>query len=75
MLNDLMDRGVIHTATVSKSVAPHRRFFASLITGAGVTISTGEGQTTEDALQDAVDRLGRAPTPTTQPSMPTFTRG
>lgn len=57
-IDDLIDRGVIHTVFVGKSVTVKKRF-ATLRTGAGETVSTGQGNTTTEALQDALARVGQ----------------
>lgn len=56
-LDDLIEKGVIHSVFVGRSVTASPRF-ATLRTGAGDTVSTGKGRTCADALQDALNKVG-----------------
>lgn len=74
-IEDLLERKSIHSVFVGRSAVPRFKRFATLVAGSGETVARGEGNTAQEALQDAVDRLRGRPAPATQPSMPSFTRG
>jgi len=57
-IDDLIERGVIHSVYVGKSVTRQARF-ATLRKGAGETVSEGKGQTAEEALRKAIDGVGK----------------
>ncbi len=73
-LDQLIDSGHVHTVFVGASAMPGRKRFATFRTGPGETVATGAGDTCEEALRDALGKLGRIPAVTTQPAMPGMTR-
>ena len=70
-LNDLIDRGVIHSVFIGKSVTAQPRF-ATLKAGAGETVASGKGQTCAEALQDALDRVGKPQVQHQEPEVQTM---
>ncbi len=73
-LDDLIERRVIHSVFFGQSATKTHKRFATLRTGMGETVATGEGQTGEEALRDALAKLTRQPAVTTMPAMPGMTR-
>lgn len=72
-IDDLIERGVIHSVYVGRSVTDQKRF-ATLRRGAGETVASGQGDTCEAALQDAVSRIGtQRPVNVETPVMPGIT--
>ena len=80
IVDQMLKEGAFHSVFVGKSALPGRQCFATLVTGSAVTIATGSGNTTNEALTDALNKLPRAAAampvaPTqTRPAMPGFTR-
>ena len=80
IVDTLLRDGVCHSVFVGKSAMPGRKCFATLVTGSAVTISTGSGDTTVQALTDALNKLPRAAAAMpmapaqTRPVMPGMTR-
>jgi hypothetical protein len=73
VVDTLLRDGVCHSVFVGKSAMPGRKCFATLVTGTAVTIATGSGDTTMQALTDALSKLPRAAAQT-RPVMPGMTR-
>jgi len=60
VVDTLLRDGVCHSVFVGKSALPGRQCFATLVTGTAVTIATGSGNTSQEALADALSKLPRA---------------
>jgi hypothetical protein len=75
-IDKMLADGACHSVFIGKSAMPGRKCFATLVSGSAVTISTGSGNTSAEALADALHKLpSYAPAPAvTRPAMPGFTR-
>lgn len=72
-IDDMIERGVMHSVFVGRSVTADKRF-ATFRVGGGDTVASGKGQTCQEALVDAVNKLTRRPAPVTLPGATLVTR-
>lgn len=57
MIDDAIERGAFHSVFVGRSMAAGRKRFATFRTGSAETVATGEGDTAEQALLDALLKM------------------